>query len=138
MPKDVFPLVQTPRTTYRNMDKQKITRDLVVIKAKDAKVMVNRARHVLGKGSKKQSKLVRMMRYGRENFARDVVSERTRGGMRAFKYRSGMRDLRNEAKFRRVEKRLPDMKRKRHRLPYGLKRKSRWVGNGKYKRWASN
>jgi len=131
MPKDVFPLLEETRTFYINQDKHKIRRDLVVIKSKDANKMVTRSRKILGKGSKQQSKLLRMMRHGRENFARDIVSERSRGGLRAFKYRSGMRDLRHEGKYRKVEQRLPDHKRKRHRWMQLLKKKSRWIGNGK-------
>jgi len=131
IPKDVYPLLDERRTSYINQDKHSILKDLVVIKSKNANMMLHRSRKILGKGSKQQSKLLRMMRHGRENFGRDIISERARGGLRAFKYRSGMRDQRHEGKFRRVEQRLPDHKRKRHRWMQLLKKKSRWVGNGK-------
>lgn len=111
----MLPLLDERRVKYNNKDKIRETRDLVVLKAKNATAMVKRAQKLIAHGTIKQSKLIRMMRVGRENFARDIVTEMNRPGLRAFRYRSGMRDLRYEETFRRVEKRVPDYKRKRHR-----------------------
>jgi len=140
MPKDIMPLIRDTRIKYRNADKQTMSRDLVVIKSKNANLAIEKASRLISNGAMKQGKLLRMMRYGRENFGRDIVSEMNREGMRAFKYRSGMRDLRNEDEFRRQEKRMPDRQRKRFR---GIKKrwmegrnapKMRLVGKGKIRR----
>jgi len=133
MPKNIEPHLEFHQRRYTTNDKVVQYRDLVVCKAKDSKWAVKRATHKISKCTKNQSKVLRMMRYGRENFGRDIVSERSRGGLRAFRYRSGMRDLRHEAKFRRVEQRLPDMKRKRHRWMQLRKKRANWIGGGRYK-----
>merc|ERR1712007_299213 len=103
--------------------------------------MTLKARASIKAGQPTMMKLRKMMRRGRENFAMDIVSERNRAGMRAFKYRSGQRDLRNlEPDSRRrkrglngqlskgVKWRAPDHKRKRHRWGQGMMK-------SKGKRW---
>lgn len=133
VPKDIMPHMEESRTSFRSKDTSWVHRDLVVVKGKNANAMIRKSRHLIKRGTIKQSKALRMMRFGRENFARDIVTERTRGGLRAFRYRSGQRDLREEAKFRRVEQRLPDRYRKRHRWMQLLKKPARWTGQGKRK-----
>lgn len=135
MPKDMLPLMREQRVKYRTRA-GKLTqyRDLAVVKAPNAKAMVQKSKEIIGHAAIGPGKLLKMMRFGRENFGRDFVTERTRGGLRAFRYRSGMRDLRNETKSRRVEKRIPDHKRKRARwVPLKYKR-AKYIGKGKYKK----
>lgn len=134
IPKDVLPLVQEQRVWYKNKDKQKITRDLVVLKAKNAGAMLKKSWKLIGKATLKQSKQLKMSRFGRWNFGRDIITERSRGGLRAFRYRSGMRDLRYETEFRRRELRVPDRSRKRHRWMHYRNKPARWVGGGRYKK----
>jgi len=137
MPKDMMPFLEEKRVRYKNKDTQMTQRDLVVVKGKNSKAMVEKAAERIARETVPMSKVLKMMRSNRRNWARDIVTERTRGGLRAFRYRSGMRDLRHETKFRRVEKRLPDLKRKRHRWMQLLKPHARWAPNTKkgYTTW---
>lgn len=131
MPKNIMAHMEEERRSFRSKDTTWVHRDLVVVKGKNAGAMIRKSTALIKRGTKRQSKVLRMMRFGRENFARDIVTERTRGGLRAFRYRSGQRDLREEAKFRRVEQRLPDRYRKRHRWMKLLKKPMRYTGTGK-------
>lgn len=133
MPKDVLRSIQPHKVRFRTKDKQWTRRELVVVKGASSSEMVERAQKVISDATLTQSKLLHWSRVGRENFGRDVIREQSRGGRRAFRYRSGMRDLRNEKGFRWEEKRLPDHKRKRSRPGAYRKRISRWTGVGKKK-----
>lgn len=135
MPKDMLPLQRTQRTRYLTKHgKQVQIRDLVVVKAPNALKMIRKSRALIAHAAIGQGKLLRMMRHKRWNFGRDPVSEWSRGGRRAFRYRSGMRDLRNEEGYRKEELRPPDRmgKRKRNRT-YAKAKREIYMGRGKFK-----
>lgn len=135
MPKDVLKITGSQRVRFKSADKHWHERDLVVIKGNNAKTILERSRKLISAGSTKQSKISTMMSIGRSNWNKDIVTERTRGGLRAFRYRSGQIDMRNDLKNKRREKRLPDNKRKRHRWSDGRKKKvvlTHYANHGKY------
>ncbi|CAJ1429810.1 unnamed protein product [Effrenium voratum] len=120
MPKEVAPLLQLAQVTYKNRESRDRTRDLVVMKAKNTKAMVKKAEMIIKTGQLSKLTMKRLMRKGRENFGRDNAWQWNRPGLRAFRMRSGMKDLRyvsEKEKYQRKknEIRPPDHKRKRKR-----------------------
>jgi len=136
IPKTVLPFQEWETVHYKDRDKTGHTRELVALKAGNTQKMIMKARRQIAKGVPKQARLFRMMRRGREKFGIDIVSERTYHGIRAFKYRSGMRDLREDPSRKLIKEkgygeRLPEHRRKRARWRALLlkRRPSRPAGN---------
>ncbi|CAE8592831.1 unnamed protein product, partial [Polarella glacialis] len=117
LPKDITTFTRQSKVIFNNKEGYRSERDLVVLNSKNSEACVRTARAIIKQGTMKKEKLTRMMRFGRENFAREseAHTEMNRGGLRAFRYRSGMRDLRNEDEFRKREVRVPDKNRVRKR-----------------------
>lgn len=130
MPKNILPLVKPDIVRFPNKEKEMVEQELFVMKAKNANAIVKRSQAILKQGTLTAWTEKKMMRTGRKNFMKDYPEEQNRPGWRAFRYRSGMRDLRNEKGFRFQKLRLPDHKRKkRHRE---LRRApARYIGSGK-------
>lgn len=130
MPKNILPFVKPDIVRFPNKEKEMVEQELFVMKAKNANAIVKRSQAILKQGTLTAWNEKKMMRTGRKNFMRDYPEEQNRPGWRAFRYRSGMRDLRNEKGFRFQKLRLPDHKRKkRHRE---IRRApARYIGSGK-------
>lgn len=115
IPKTVLPFSVEKSIRYVDKDRTPHRRELRVLKCANDERMIARARRSIVKGSPKRARLEKMMKAGRQDFAMDIVMERSLHGIRAFRYRSGMRDLRNETAFRRTLYHIPDKYRKRAR-----------------------
>jgi len=114
MPKDVSGITSqiSLNIQHRNSEEESTRRDLIVLPTKKHGDAITKATNIISKGTKQKDRIVKIMSIGRKNWARDVLSQRSSAGIRAFRYRSGMRDLRNAAPgSRRKEKRHPRRKR---------------------------
>jgi len=132
MPKDVAPLLEVSAVTYKNKEKLDRTRNLVVMKAKNAKAMLAKSEKIIKQGTLSKIRMRRLMRYGRGEFGRDNALQFNRGGRRAFRMRSGMQDLRyandkERSQRRKNDPRPLDWKNKRKRE--GGPHKKRWIGS---------
>ncbi|CAK9077102.1 unnamed protein product [Durusdinium trenchii] len=132
MPKEVAPYLGVARVTYLNKEKRDRSRNLVVIKAKNTQAVIEKSQRIIKHGTLSKIRMKRLMRHGRENFGRDTPWQWNRPGRRAFRMRSGMKDLRyadEKEKYQRkkLELRQPDWKRQRKRER--PKRDFKWVGS---------
>eukprot|EP00913_Durusdinium_trenchii_P029047 g27235.t1 len=131
MPKEVAPYLGW-QVTYLNKEKRDRSRNLVVIKAKNTQAVIEKSQRIIKHGTLSKIRMKRLMRHGRENFGRDTPWQWNRPGRRAFRMRSGMKDLRyadEKEKYQRkkLELRQPDWKRQRKRER--PKRDFKWVGS---------
>lgn len=132
MPKEVEPYLNVGEVTFKNKEKRIRTRNLVVLKAKNMKAVLQRSEEIIKHATLSKVRMKRMMRYGRENFGRDTPWQWNRPGKRAFRMRSGMGDLRyaddkERAQRKKNELRWPDQRRKRKRARE--KKDHRWIGS---------
>eukprot|EP00930_Biecheleria_cincta_P011231 TRINITY_DN11386_c0_g1_i4.p1 TRINITY_DN11386_c0_g1~~TRINITY_DN11386_c0_g1_i4.p1 ORF type:complete len:351 (+),score=70.66 TRINITY_DN11386_c0_g1_i4:28-1053(+) len=147
MPKDALPLMLTKRVSYVSREKRRVSADklinrvedldFVVLKARNADRMIERSEKLIKWGSMGSNRLKRMKEWGREHFGKDIPMQRNKDGKRAFRYRSGMRDLREVSETesyqrRKKDLRPPDHKRKRRRPDDLLKSETgKWAGSDK-------
>ncbi|CAE7669214.1 unnamed protein product, partial [Symbiodinium pilosum] len=130
MPKDVAPYLEVGSVTYQNKEKLNRTRGLVVMKAKNSQVMLEKSEKIIKQGTLSKIRMRRLMRHGRGEFGRDNALQWNRGGRRAFRMRSGMKDLRYADDLERSQRRKNDMR------PVDWKNKRRRPGQGQHqKRW---
>ncbi|CAL1132982.1 unnamed protein product [Cladocopium goreaui] len=132
MPKEVQPFMNVGTVTFKNKENRDRTRDLVVLKAKNSKAMIERSQKIIKSATLSKIRMKRMMRFGREDFGRDSPWQWNRPGRRAFRMRSGMRDLRyvdEKERYQRKKRELrwPDQTRKRKRER--PKKELRWIGS---------
>lgn len=132
MPKEVQPFMNVGTVTFKNKENRDRTRDLVVLKAKNSKAMIERSQKIIKSATLSKIRMKRMMRFGREDFGRDSPWQWNRPGRRAFRMRSGMRDLRfvdEKERYQRKKRELrwPDQTRKRFRER--PKKELRWIGS---------
>ncbi|CAE7948468.1 unnamed protein product [Symbiodinium sp. KB8] len=133
MPKDVAPYLQVANVTYQNKEKLARTRNLVVLKAKNSQAMLQKSEKIIKQGTLSKIRMRRLMRHGRGEFGRDNALQWNRPGRRAFRMRSGMKDLRyadplERSQRRKKDIRPPDWKNKRTRPGQGQHQK-RWIGS---------
>jgi len=133
MPKDVAPYLQVANVTYQNKEKLARTRNLVVLKAKNSQAMLQKSEKIIKQGTLSKIRMRRLMRHGRGEFGRDNALQWNRPGRRAFRMRSGMKDLRyaddlERSQRRKKDIRPPDWKNKRRRPGQGQHQK-RWIGS---------
>lgn len=138
MPKDTLPMKREKQVRYVDKDGIGKRLNLVMLKGRGYMNVLQRSTKVIAQAAVKQGKLYRMYREGMgPNWtANDVPEQRTRGGWRAYRVRSGMRDQRYDPEYRLEEKRIPDSRRKRFRWGQQKSRSWIWRGRGKKpKRW---
>ncbi|CAE7714457.1 unnamed protein product [Symbiodinium necroappetens] len=147
------------QVTYQNKEKLARTRNLVVLKAKNSQVpraansdlvctdkdvdvsashymsqaMLQKSEKIIKQGTLSKIRMRRLMRHGRGEFGRDNALQWNRPGRRAFRMRSGMKDLRyadplERSQRRKKDIRPPDWKNKRTRPGQGQHQK-RWIGS---------
>lgn len=140
MPKDALPLMKSQRISFMNKQKKEEEMDVVVLKARNANRMIERSQKLIKQGTMGEQRLQKMQEWGREHFGKYAPTDRNKAGWRSFRYRSGMRDLREVSETesyqrRKTDIRPPDQKRTRHRQEEAKKpkKKSRaqWMGSDK-------
>ncbi|CAE7619747.1 unnamed protein product [Symbiodinium natans] len=133
MPKDVTPYMQVETVTYQNKEKLARTRNLVVLKAKNSKAMLQKSQKIIKQGTLSSIRMKRLKRYGRGEFGRDNALQWNRPGRRAFRMRSGMKDLRYADDLERSQRRKKDLRpvdwKNKRRRPGQGEHKKRWIGS---------
>eukprot|EP00933_Yihiella_yeosuensis_P074942 TRINITY_DN84044_c0_g1_i1.p1 TRINITY_DN84044_c0_g1~~TRINITY_DN84044_c0_g1_i1.p1 ORF type:complete len:324 (+),score=48.05 TRINITY_DN84044_c0_g1_i1:94-1065(+) len=93
-PAEILPLMMNTKVRFKNKDGKPESTDLVILKARNHAEIQKRCTAIIKQGTMTRMKLKLMNRIGRENWARDLPSQTSNAGWRAFRLRSGMRDMR--------------------------------------------